>query len=262
VEEAEFQAILDHEDRHWWYRGRLRIVRREVEQLGLPRGARILDAGCGSGRVLDELARFGDVVGVDLSPSAVAAAWARGHSVAKARVEELPFDDATFDLVTCLDVIEHTPDDVRALRELVRVTRPGGHLLVTAPAYQSLWSAHDVRNEHYRRYRRGSLRDAAGRAGWTLVRDTHFNSLLLPAAAATRVAGRLRRRDNGSDLSLTPPRLDSLLELPLRFEAALLARGVTFAAGLSVAALFVRPLPAPPRPVGLAVRRPPVAHAA
>jgi SAM-dependent methyltransferase len=161
-------------------------------------------------------------------------------------------------------VIEHTPDDVRALRELVRVTRPGGHLLVTVPAYQSLWSDHDVRNQHHRRYRRGSLRHAAGRAGWTLVRDTHFNSLLLPAAAGMRLAERLRRErpDHGSDLSLTPPRLNSLLELPLRFEAVLLAHGVTLAAGLSVAALFVRPLPAPPRPVGLAVRRPPVAHAA
>jgi SAM-dependent methyltransferase len=264
VEDAEFQAILDHEDRHWWYRGRLRIVRQEVEKLGLPEGARILDAGCGSGRVLDELARFGDVVGVDSSPAAVAAAWARGHSVAKARVEELPFPDARFDLVTCLDVIEHTPDDIRALRELVRVTRPGGHLFVTVPAYQSLWSDHDVRNQHHRRYRRGSLRHAAGRAGWTLVRDTHFNSLLLPAAAGMRLAERLRRErpDHGSDLSLTPPRLNSLLELPLRLEAVLLAHGVTLAAGLSVAALFVRPLPAPPRPVGLAVRRPPVAHAA
>jgi SAM-dependent methyltransferase len=262
VEEAEFQAILDHEDRHWWYRGRLRIVRQEVEQLDLPSGARILDAGCGSGRVLDELARFGDVVGVDLSPSAVAAAWARGHSVANARVEELPFADATFDLVTCLDVIEHTPDDVRALRELVRVTRPGGYLLLTVPAYQSLWSTHDVRNEHYRRYRRRSLRDAAGRAGWQLVRDTHFNALLLPPAAAMRLVDRLFRDDHGSDLSLTPAWLDSLLELPLRFEASLLAHGVTIAAGLSVAALFVRPLPAPPRPVGLAVRRPTVAHAA
>jgi SAM-dependent methyltransferase len=262
VEVAEFQAILDHEDCHWWYRGRLRIVRQEVERLGLPDGARILDAGCGSGRVLDELAHFGDAVGVDLSPGAVAAAWSRGHSVARARVEELPFADATFDLVTCLDVIEHTPDDLRALRELVRVTRPGGHLLVTVPAYQSLWSAHDVRNEHHRRYRRGSLRQVAGSAGWQLVRDTHFNSLLLPPAAAIRLAARMRRSERGSDLSLTPPRLDSLLELPLRLEAALLARGVTLAAGLSVAALFVRPLPAPPRPVGLAARRPRVAHAA
>jgi SAM-dependent methyltransferase len=262
VEEAEFQAILDHEDRHWWYRGRLRIVRQEVERLDLPEGARILDAGCGSGRVLDELARFGDAVGVDLSQSAVSAAWSRGHSVAKARVEELPFADATFDLVTCLDVIEHTADDLAALRELVRVTRPGGYLLLTVPAYQSLWSAHDVRNEHYRRYRRRGLRQVAGRAGWQLMRDTHFNSLLLPPAALMRLANRLRRHDHGSDLSLTPPRLDALLELPLRLEAALLARGVTLAAGLSVAALFVRPLPAPPRPVGLAARRPPVAHAA
>lgn len=262
MEEAEFQAILDHENRHWWYRGRLRIVRQEVERLGLPEGARILDAGCGSGRVLDELARFGDVVGVDLSSTAVAVAWARGHSVAKARVEELPFADSTFDLVTCLDVIEHTPDDLRALRELVRVTRPGGHLLVTVPAYQSLWSAHDVRNEHYRRYRRGGLRDVAGRAGWQIVRDTHFNSLLLPAAAAMRLTDRLRREDHGSDLSLTPPWVDSLLELPLRFEAALFAHGVTLAAGLSVAALFVRPrLPTREKSVGLA-RRPPVVRAA
>jgi SAM-dependent methyltransferase len=262
VEEAEFQAILDHEERHWWYRGRLRIVRQEVERLGLPEGASILDAGCGSGRVLDELARFGDVTGVDLNPSAVAAAWSRGHNVTRARVEELPFPDSTFDLVTCLDVIEHTPDDLRALRELVRVTRPGGYLLLTAPAYQSLWSAHDVRNEHYRRYRRRILRRVAAKAGWELVRDTHFNSLLLPAAAAMRLAGRAGGGEHRSELSLTPPWLHPVLELPLRFEAALLARGISLAAGLSVAALFVRPLPAPPPPVGLAVRRPSIAHAA
>jgi SAM-dependent methyltransferase len=243
VDEAEFQAILDREERHWWYRGRLRIVRQEVERLCLPRGARILDAGCGSGRVLDELAQFGDVTGVDLSRSAVAAAWARGHSVARARVEELPFADRSFDLVTCLDVIEHTPDDLRALRELARVTRPGGYLLLTAPAYQSLWSAHDVRNEHYRRYRRGRLREVAADAGWQLVHDTHFNSLLLPAAAAMRLAS--RRGAGRSDLSLTPDWLHPLLELPLRLEAALLARGVSIPAGLSVAALFMRPLPAP-----------------
>jgi SAM-dependent methyltransferase len=262
VEEAEFQAILDHEERHWWYRGRLRIVRQEVARLGLPEGARILDAGCGSGRVLDELARFGDATGIDLSPSAVASAWARGHSVARAPVEELPFADSTFDLVTCLDVIEHTPDDHRALRELIRVTRPGGHLLLTAPAYPSLWSAHDVRNEHYRRYRRSSLRQVAARAGWQLVRDTHFNSLLLPAAAAVRLAGRAREDDGHSELSLTPSWLHPVLELPLRLEAALLARGIRIAAGLSVAAVFVRPLPAPLPPVELARRRPPIAHAA
>jgi SAM-dependent methyltransferase len=245
VEEAEFQAILDHEDRHWWYRGRLRIVRREVEQLGLPRGARILDAGCGSGRVLDELARFGDVVGVDLSPSAVAAAWARGHSVAKARVEELPFDDATFDLVTCLDVIEHTPDDAVTLASLRRVCKPGGWLLVTVPAYQALWSRHDVANHHYRRYSRGALRTAAAAGGWSVIRMTSFNSLLLAPAAAVRLAQRWRGLDaNGDytpDLHIGPGWLNGVLERPLRAEARWLQRGRELPAGLSLLGVLRNP---------------------
>ena len=73
--------------------------------------------------------------------------------------------DDTFDLITCLDVIEHTPDDVLTLTELRAWLKPGGWLLVTVPAYQALWSRHDVANHHYRRYRRGTLR-AAAEAGW------------------------------------------------------------------------------------------------
>jgi SAM-dependent methyltransferase len=249
VERDEFQAILDHEESHWWYRGRLRIVLREVERLAIPQGARILDAGCGSGRVLDELARFGQVSGVDLSPVAVAAASARGHArVSRASVEELPFPDSSFHLVTCLDVIEHIPDDRAALRELFRVTRPGGHLLVTVPAYQALWSEHDERNQHQRRYRRGSLRTAAAEAGWELVRDTHFNSLLLAPAVAVRLAGRVREGGRRrSELALTPQWLTPVLELPLRLEAAYLGRGGSLPAGLSVAAVFVKPSAARPR---------------
>jgi hypothetical protein len=78
-----------------------------------------------------------------------------------------------------------------------------------------------------------------------------------------RLAGRARREhDDRSDLALTPQWLHSVLELPLHLEAALLARGYSIPAGLSVAALFVRPLPAPPRPIGLVTRRPPIANAA
>ncbi len=262
MERDEFQAILDHEERHWWYRGRLRIVLREVERLAIPPGARILDAGCGSGRVLDELARFGRVSGVDLSSDAVAAASARGHArVSRAPIEELPFPDSSFHLVTCLDVIEHIRDDRHALRELFRVTRPGGHLLVTVPAYQALWSAHDERNEHRRRYRRGSLRAVAAAAGWQLVRDTHFNSLLLAPAATVRLAGRVRDVRRRSELALTPQWLTPVLELPLRLEAAYLGRGGSLPAGLSVAAVFAKPPPL--RPVLSLVReRPPAANVA
>jgi SAM-dependent methyltransferase len=246
----ELHAMLAIDEEHWWYRGRRRVLRAELDRLPLAPHARLLDAGCGSGRTLDELARYGRASGVDLSPEAVETARRRGHDdVHVARIEELPFADASFDAVTCLDVVEHTPDDRATLAELLRVTRPGGLLLVTVPAYQALWSWHDEVNRHYRRYETRSLRAAARDAGWDLVTDTHFNSLLLPPAAAVRLAQRRRLRHAHSDLSLTPPSLNGVLELPLRLESRFVAAGIPLPAGLSLLAVLRRPQPptAPPR---------------
>ncbi|MEA2462109.1 MAG: hypothetical protein QOH90_2286 [Actinomycetota bacterium] len=238
----ELQAMLSRDEEHWWYRGRRRVLRAELDRLPLQPGARLLDAGCGSGRTLDELVRYGRVSGVDLSPDAVDAARRRGHDdVRVARVEQLPFADATFDVVTCLDVVEHTPDDRATLAELRRVTRPGGLLLVTVPAYQALWSWHDVVNRHFRRYDSSSLRAAACAAGWAVVTDTHFNSLLLAPAAAVRLTQRHRRTHAHSDLDLTPSVLNGALELPLRLESRLVAAGTRLPAGLSLLAVLRRP---------------------
>ena len=165
--------MVEADDRHWWYRGRRLILAGEIERLHLPAGARLLDAGCGSGRMLDELERFGTVAGTDTSLWAVVAARGRGHhDVEMETLERLHHPDESFDLVTCLDVLEHVPEDERALAELWRVTVPGGHLLVTVPAYQALWSAHDVANHHYRRYRKRSLADSARETGWEIQRTT------------------------------------------------------------------------------------------
>jgi SAM-dependent methyltransferase len=245
MDPRELQAMLDHDEHHWWYRGRRRIVRAELDKLALGGRPRVLDAGCGSGRTLDELAGYGEVSGIDLSEAAVGAARERGHAdLHVGPVERLPWPDATFDLVTSLDVIEHTDDDRVTLRELLRVTKPGGHLLVTVPAYQALWSAHDVVNLHKRRYDRRMLRAAAAESGWSVERMTAFNSLLLAPAAAVRLLQRLRPVDpatHTSELELSPPWLNATLELPLRAEAAWLARGRTLPAGLSLLALLRRP---------------------
>lgn len=244
MDPRELHAMLDHDEHHWWYRGRRRIVRAELDRLALPRDARLLDAGCGSGRTLDELRDYGAVAGIDLSEDGVAAARARGHDdVRGGRLEALPWEDATFDLVTCLDVIEHTPDDRVTLRELRRVTRPGGCLLVTVPAYQWLWSAHDVVNQHHRRYGRRALRRAAAESGWRIERMTSFNGLLLAPAAAVRLAQRLRGgriEEHESDLGVGPAWLNGALEQPLRAEAAWLGRGGTLPAGLSLLAVLRR----------------------
>jgi SAM-dependent methyltransferase len=246
MDERLMNAMLELDDRHWWYRGRRRIIRAELDRLPLPAGASVLDAGCGSGRTLEELSPYGDVYGIELDPGAADVARARGRGeVQIGRLEELPWDDGRFDLITCLDVIEHTPDDGVTLRELRRVCRPGGFLLVTVPAYQGLWSTHDVANHHYRRYSRSRLRTAALDAGWRVIRMTSFNGLLLAPAAAVRLAERRRLREPDADykpeLTLAPEWLNSLLEQPLRLEARWLASGRTMPAGLSLLAVLENP---------------------
>jgi SAM-dependent methyltransferase len=234
--DSELHAMLSNDERHWWYRGRRRVLRTALDRLELPAGARALDAGCGSGRTLDELADYAAPTGVDVSDAAVAAARARGYPDVRAgSIDALPYPADAFDLITCLDVLEHMPDDVHALRELRRVARPGAALVVTVPAYEALWSAHDEHNLHYRRYRRGRLRRAAAAAGWQLVSDTHFNALLLLPAAIYR---RASRKGGGSDLDRTPHALDWLLELPMRAEAAWLRHGGRLDVGLSILAVF------------------------
>ncbi len=159
------KSMLEVDEHHWWYRGRREILRVELDRLPRSGELEVLDAGCGSGRTLPELTRYGHVRGVELDPGAAELARGRGFEVQEGRLEELPWSDDEFGLITCLDVIEHTADDVVTLTELRRVAGPGGHLLVTVPAYQSLWSLHDVANHHYRRYNRTSLRTAAVAAG-------------------------------------------------------------------------------------------------
>ena len=237
------KTMLDVDEHHWWYRGRRRIIRAELDRLPLRTPASVLDAGCGSGRTLEELAGYGEVHGIELDPEAAEVARSRGvGEIEIGRLEELPWPADSFDLITCLDVIEHTPDDRLALRELRRVCRPSGWLLLTVPAYQALWSLHDDANHHFRRYNRRTLAAAALDSGWLLRRMTSFNSLLLaPAAAVRLVQRRASRSDYTPEIQLGPAWLNAVLERPLRLEARWLAQGRTLPAGLSLIAVLQKP---------------------
>ncbi len=229
------------EDRHWWYRGRRTVLDGVIADLGLAADARILDAGCGSGRNMVELARFGSVTGVELSQTSVEIARARGAGeVIAGSVLEMPFAEGSFDLAVSLDVIEHLEDDLAALRELRRTVAPGGALLVTVPAYQWLWSGHDEINHHHRRYTRRALQRVGEQAGWKQVRTTYFNSLLLPMAIVLRILERFNTKTTESslDLWIPPAPANWLLERPLVLESALISRGGRIPAGLSLLAVF------------------------
>src|ERR1700682_6051471 len=106
----------EQEERHWWYRGRRRILGELMGRLELPPGVEILDAGCGSGRNMVDLARLGTVTGIEISDVSFERARERHvGEVVRGSITELPLPDERFQVAVCLDVIEHIEDDLRAL---------------------------------------------------------------------------------------------------------------------------------------------------
>jgi SAM-dependent methyltransferase len=237
LEEHAYREQFRLEDAHWWFVGRRAVLWSLLSRAGLPEHVRILDAGCGTGRNLREFAVLGAAQGVDPSAEAIEYARCRGvHGITEAGLEQLPFADASFDLILATDVLEHVEREADALGELRRVAAPGGRLLITAPAYRWLWSQHDDVHHHFRRYTMRSLRRTVRASGWEPIVRSYFNTLLLPPIALVRVLARADAPANGrADLELTPGPLNRLLEQPMRLEAALIARGVRLPAGVSVA---------------------------
>lgn len=140
------------EETYWWFVGRRAIIDSVLRRFA-KRSPVAVDIGCGTGRNLALLARYADrIAGFDRSMAALGIAASQGLSVCCTDGHGLPLADASVDLVTAFDVLEHLDDDVRALAEFNRVLRPRGLLLVTVPAYRFLWSEHDEALMHRRRY--------------------------------------------------------------------------------------------------------------
>lgn len=230
MEKDFYPAYFQLEGRHWWFVGRRAIILRVLDR-HVHRGARaleILDFGCGTGAFLPALERFGAVSAVDGDEAAVAFCHRRGRTEARhvAAGARLPFADASFDLVTTLDVVEHIQDDITALRELRRVMRPGGALLVTVPAFMLLWGDQDEISHHFRRYTDASLRRSLRSAGFVVEHSSYFNTWLFAPIATLRVVRRMIRRPSAenSDFDIAPGCLNGVLARLLASEAGLVSR--------------------------------------
>jgi SAM-dependent methyltransferase len=221
VNDVEVARLAAIEDGYWWHRARRAIVCGAIRRY-CPRPGRIIDVGCGPGGTSIALRDFGAVIGVDFSTSSVRTAAARGIPAARMDALRLALADGAFGLAVALDVIEHLDDDVAALAEMRRVVRPGGCVVISVPAYQFLWSDHDVALGHRRRYTRGMLRERLERAGWHVEHCGYVMPALFPVSATVRLAERaLRRRRPPSEAESTV----AALPAPL---SALAARVMAF----------------------------------
>ena len=243
MEPEEYALISAVENNHWWYKGLRNFVLKKLADRTDP-NARILDAGCGTGGVLAAINRHfpgTKTVGIDYSPNAMVHAneKARGH-VMLGNVEALPFSDSSFDVIISLDVIYHSSvDDEKAIREFMRVAKPGGLVLVHVPAYEWLRSDHDIVVHTARRYTAGKLRSRFGAAGFRAVECGYRNSLLFPAMAAQRLLNKVRRRHSPKSAVVHHQRvINTFLSTTLAVEGMLLRTGVRFPGGGSVFAIF------------------------
>lgn len=244
---AEMYALHhEHEQTHWWFAARreivLHLLRKEIAQEPqLQKPLRLLDIGCGAGGMLGYLAQFGEVMGVDPEPNAVA--WAREKGSANVKLgslpDNLPFGpDDRFDIITLLDVIEHVEEDTQSLQRVHSLLQPNGRIIITVPAFQFLWTGHDLINEHKRRYTRSQLLDTMRKAGLRVDFLSYYNTILFPPVAAVRLLKRgVGRADQvAADLGAVPRPLNRALTAIFAAERYLLG-SVPLPFGVSLIAI-------------------------
>lgn len=214
MEKDEYTVMYDIEQSYWWFTGRQLLIKTLLERLrtnSFERG-NILDIGCGTGIILKLIKNFGQAFGTELSPEAIHFLKQRDLNLVVQSDANLsiPFKDNTFLAVTCLDVAEHIDNDRCLIEEIFRVCKPGGHVIVTVPAFGFLWSTHDVALHHKRRYSKKQMLMKIHHLNWKVVKCSYYNTaLFLPILATRKLQGFLLNhgphRPVQSDFSIKLP---------------------------------------------------------
>jgi len=221
--------------RHWWWRSReeaiLEVLHRHFPVVA---GHKILDVGCGDGLFFDRLAEFGEVAGVEPDAGLVNPLGPHHH-----RIRIAPFDASfrsteCFSLILMLDVLEHLDNPGESLRHACSLLTPSGGLLLTVPAFQILWTNHDVINRHRVRYRRKTLRPLLQQAGFAILEERYWYQWTCPVKLAIRLVESAFRRPPAV-ARVPPPWINRPLYWISRMEQQTLgAIGIPFGGSLMV----------------------------
>lgn len=240
MQTEEYAKMRSLEDRYWWFVARRELALDLVDR-HLPAQGKILDIGCGTGAVLEQLQKRSWAGGVDFSPHALQFSEERGlANLTLGDAQALPYEADQFDLTISLDTIEHVPDDERALREIYRTLKPGGTFIMNVPAFRWLWGPHDVALMHFRRYTRREVADKLAKAGFEVERVNYSVFFLFPIVVLKRLSEKFATGEPEVKLPQVSDSLNQKLIQLMRREANLSHR-LLFPWGSSVVAIARKP---------------------
>lgn len=185
---SHYETLYVSEQYHWWYRVRRELIHVFIKKYKGVSNISILDVGCGTGGLLLELKKYGQVFGLDFSEDAVNFCKSRGVDDVKVGViESIPHPDNSFDVVLAMDVLEHVSDDVKGILEIKRVLKPGGVAIIFVPTFMFLWGVTDDISYHFRRYTGMEVSERVRGVGFSILFSTYFNFILFIPIAIIRI---------------------------------------------------------------------------
>ena len=233
------------EANHFWFKGfRSFVVPVLADVAGRRPGLRLIDCGCGTGHNLGLLAPHGRAIGFDLTFSGVARVRG-GYPVAQADITRIPFRSDTFDVATSFDVLQCVPEDVAAAREMTRIVKPGGVVILTLAAFDALRGDHAIYWNEVHRYTPSRVRALLSSAGLHAERVSFMFGSIFPMFAAARILQRLTRPFRGGvqgdiDIRVPAAPVNSVLTSIVQAEARL-ARTLPMPIGSSLLVVARKP---------------------
>ncbi len=249
MEQSYFKEYYQLERENWWFTVRRQILDERINHLlKCPSHISSLNIGAATGTTSDMLAGFGEVMSVEYDENCYQ--FTKGFlttPIIQGSITELPFENNQYDLVCAFDVIEHVADDAKAIAEMIRVCKPGGHIAITVPAYMFLWGPHDLVNHHFRRYTLKKLTTLIQPYQGNIIYKTYFNSILFIPIAAFRIfvqcveklKGKSTRTAQSDHTILgTKGFFNGLLAGIFKIDYYLLKWGLRFPSGVSIMVFF------------------------
>jgi SAM-dependent methyltransferase len=241
MEAKEYKTLYELEDTYWWYKGQRSIILNSLKQLyAETKNLKLLDAGCGTGGLLNLLNKYSLKAGLDIAPEALFYCYERGlENILQGDVTNLPFKEECFDLVISLDVLYHlkVTDDSKALSEFNRCLKRGGRLYLNLPAFNFLRSSHDEAVHTRERYSTKKLKQKLFAAGFKIEKLTYTNFFLFPLLSTIRLIKKFRKgKTKISDLKAMPSFINSLLFRIFLLEAKIIQH-INLPFGLSIFAI-------------------------